>query len=133
MSKLEDRFAEDRALRDSAKAVLLADLEHTRSSFSAKGVANRVGTRIGDGAVDVFETAKQGAGRNGGIIAALIGLIILWFGRETLIEAVERVLDRSDSDDPEAASKQSSGTNPLEDAEPTSQTPPLARPRWRSR
>jgi len=87
MSKLEQRFYEDRALRDAARRVLMADVEHARTSFSAKGVANRVGSRIGDGAVDVFETARSGASDNRGIIAALIGAVLLWLGRQPILEA----------------------------------------------
>ena len=87
MSKLEERFREDRALRDAARKVLVDDIEHARTSFSAKGVANRVGTRIGDGAVDVFETARSGANDNRGIIAALIGAVLLWLGRQPILEA----------------------------------------------
>ena len=86
MSKLEQRFEEDRALRDAAKIVLLADLEHAKASFSGKGLAERVGDRIGDGAKDVFEVAKVQADDNRGIIAALIGAILLWLGREPLLD-----------------------------------------------
>ena len=99
MSKLEQRLAEDRQLRDSARAVLMADIEHARTSLSAKGMADRVGTRIGDGAVEVFELAKQKTGSNGGIIAALIGAIILWLGREPLIEAFERATQDLDTEE----------------------------------
>ena len=88
MSRLEDQLIEDRRLRDAARAVLVADLEHARTSFSSKGLADRVGTRIGDGAVDVFETAKAQASDNRGIIAALIGALLLWLGREPILEAL---------------------------------------------
>lgn len=88
MSKLNERLKQDRELRDAARAVLLADIDHARNSFSAKGVANRVGSRIGDGAVDVFETAKAQAGDNRGIIAALIGAVLLWLGREPILAAL---------------------------------------------
>ena len=87
MSTLEERLKVDPALRDAARAVLIADLEHARNSFSAKGVANRVGSRLGDGALDVLETAKETASDNRGIIAALIGAILLWLGRQPLLEA----------------------------------------------
>lgn len=98
MSKLEEQFAQDRALRDEAKSVLMADIEHARTTFSAKGVAGRVGTRIGDGAIDVYEQAKDKAGRNGGVIAALVGFLILWLGREPLMEALGRVVDKVEAE-----------------------------------
>lgn len=86
MSKLDQQLREDRALRDAAKAVLMADIEHARASFSAKGVADRVGTRIGDGAKDAFEVAKVNADDNRGIIAILIGAVLLWLSREPILE-----------------------------------------------
>ena len=99
MSPLEQRFEEDRRLRDAARAVLLADIDHARTSLSAKGVASRVGTRIGDGAIDVFETAREQASDHRGIIAALIGAVLLWLGREPILAALG--LDDSLQDSPE--------------------------------
>lgn len=98
MSNLEERFREDRALRDAARAVLMADLEHMKSSLSTKGVFSRVSSRIGDGAVDVFETAREQASDNRGIIAALIGAILLWLGREPILD----VLGLGEPDDGDA-------------------------------
>ncbi len=86
MTKLPDQFIQDRALRDSARAVILADVEHAKVSFSAKGVAGRVGGRIGDGAKDVYEVAKVHSDDNRGIIAALIGAVLLWLAREPIFE-----------------------------------------------
>lgn len=86
MSPLEQQFLEDRALRDAAKAVLVADIEHARTSMTAKGVADRVGGRIGDGAKDVFEAARAQADDNRGILAALIGAVLLWLAREPIME-----------------------------------------------
>lgn len=107
MSKLEERLKQDRELRDAAKAVLLADIDHARDSLSARGVANRVGTRIGDGALDVFATAKEHASDNRGIIAALIGAILLWLGREPLLEA----LGFADSEDEQGSEETPPGDN----------------------
>ncbi|MFU7528890.1 hypothetical protein [Qipengyuania sp. ASV99] len=95
MSDLERRFIEDRAIRDAARAVLMADITHARASLSAKGVAARIGGRIGDGAKDVFEVAKAHSEDNRGIIAALIGAVLLWLGREPILE----ILGLSDSDE----------------------------------
>lgn len=86
MSNLEQRYIEDRAMRDAARAVLMADIEHAKASFSGAGMIDRITDRISEGAADVFETAKSHADDNRGIIAALIGAIILWLGREPLLE-----------------------------------------------
>lgn len=94
MSKLLDQFHEDRALRDAAKSVLLADIEHARTSFSPKGFADRVGGRVTDGAKDVYSVAKVHADDNRGIIATLIGAILLWISRDTILEILG--LDQTD-------------------------------------
>lgn len=103
MTDLEQRFVEDRALRDAARTVLLADLEHARASFSAKGIADRVGGRIGDGAKDVYEVAKEQADDNRGIIAAIIGALILWFAREPILELLGLAEREADPDSVQAA------------------------------
>ena len=86
MSRLPARFQEDRALRDAARAVLIADLEHARTSLSGKAVAARVAGTIGDGAKDAFDVAKAHADDNRGILAGLIAILALWFAREPLLE-----------------------------------------------
>lgn len=86
MSNLYQRFTEDRRMRDAAKMVFIADAKHARASLSGKGVAERIGGRISVGAKDVFETAKSASQDNLGIIAALIGAVLLWFSRGPILE-----------------------------------------------
>jgi hypothetical protein len=73
-------------MRDTARTILMADIAHARTSLSARGVADRIGGRIGDGAKDVFEVAKTHSDDNRGIIAALIGAVLLWLAREPILE-----------------------------------------------
>ena len=96
MSNLHQRFLEDRQMRDTARTILLADIAHARTSLSAKGVADRVGGRIGDGAKDVFEVAKTHSNDNRGIIAALIGALLLWLAREPILEILGLSQDAED-------------------------------------
>lgn len=98
MSRLEDRLAQDRELRDAARAVLMADIELARTSFTPKGVANRVTGRIGDGAKDVFEVAKAQADDNRGIIAVLIGAILVWLAREPILEILGLETQQGEND-----------------------------------
>ena len=86
MTKLPQQFLEDRALRDAARDVFMADIQHARTSISGKGIAARVGSRVGDGAKDVFEVAKVHADDNRGILAALLGALVLFFAREPILE-----------------------------------------------
>lgn len=92
MMRLPDRFVEDRALRDAARAVLEADLAHIKDSLAERSVASRVtsgltatiSSRISDGARDVFEEARQQASDHRGVLAVLIGAIILWLARDPI-------------------------------------------------
>ena len=86
MSKLDQRFHEDKALRDAARKVLMADIEHAKTSLSGKHLAGRVVGRVGEGAQDVFEVAKTQADDKRGILAALVGAILLWISREPIME-----------------------------------------------
>ncbi|MEO1731552.1 MAG: hypothetical protein AAFR64_12540 [Pseudomonadota bacterium] len=118
MSSLPDTFYEDRALRDAAKTVLLADIEYARTSLSGKAVAGRVVGRIGDGAKDVFEVAKDQADGKRGLIAGLIAIVALWFARRPLLEMFgfvsdqleealeEAVLDAQEADESEPSPAQ---------------------------
>ena len=116
MSKLERELAEYRELRDASRAVLMADIDHAKAEFSPKGLTSRYLGGIADGAKDVFEVAKVHAEDNRGIIALLLGAIVLWFGREPILEALDlEVVDNdapSDSQTPESATAQTT----IEDA-----------------
>ena len=96
MSKLPARFVEDKALRDAARAVLNADLAHAKASLSGKGLANRLTTRVAEGAKDVAEVAKVHADDNRGVLAVLIGALILWLARTPILEVFG--IEQSDSD-----------------------------------
>lgn len=99
MTRLPARFVEDRALRDAARSVLIADVTHARESLSAKGVATRIGSRIGDGARDVVEVAKVQAENNRGVLAILIGALLLWLARHPLLELMGLVPSADDNAD----------------------------------
>ncbi|TAD73112.1 MAG: hypothetical protein EAY70_12855 [Sphingomonadales bacterium] len=99
MTKLPDRFIDDRAMRDAARAVLAEDIERLRTSLGEEGIASRVSsgvsstisTRIRSGARDVLDQAKAQAGDHKGVLAILIGAIILWFGRGPILEWIEEL------------------------------------------
>lgn len=107
MTRLPDRFIEDRALRDAARAVLTEDIEQLRASLSEQGIASRVSSgvtatiseRIRIGARDIWAEARLQAGDNKGVLAVLIGAIILWFAREPIFEWIEELIEESSYDD----------------------------------
>lgn len=127
MSELDRQFFEDRALRDAAREVFMADLAHAKTSLSGKSIAGRVTSRVGDGAKDVFEAAKVHGVDNRGVIAALLGAMILWFARGPIAEILGlQETDEADEDALGAAQEDTSTehSEPLQDKPPIS-TPPL--------
>lgn len=93
MNELPHQFREDKALRDAAKAVLEADLAHLKSGIADKGVAGRlreqvtgkVKRRVSAGTRDALTQVKKHAGDHRGLIAVIVGALIMWFGREPLL------------------------------------------------
>ena len=98
MTKLPDQFIEDRALRDAARSVFMADIAHAKTTLSGKGIAKRVTSRVGDGAKDVLAVAKVNADDNRGIIAALLGALILFFAREPILKILGFAPDSADDE-----------------------------------
>lgn len=105
MTRLPDRFIEDRALRDAARAVLTDDIARLRATLSEQGVAGRVSSSVGAtisgrvrrGASDLLDQAKAQAGDHVGVLALLVGAIVLWFARGPIIDWIA-TLDDDDAD-----------------------------------
>lgn len=97
MTRLPERFIEDRALRDAARAVLIEDIEHLRASLAEEGIASRVSsgvtgtisTRIRTGARDVLAQAMAQANDYKGVLALLVGAIILFLARGPILDWIE--------------------------------------------
>ncbi len=117
MSDLEQQFREDRALRNSALALLKADVTHLKTSLSGKGLAERTVSRITTGAKDTLDQASEKAGDKVGILAALIGAIALWFAREPILDAFLEETSDEDTSEPDDAEVKDSDTEALEAAE----------------
>jgi hypothetical protein len=117
MTPLPDRFIEDRALRDAARAVLADDLARVRENLSEQGLASRVSSsvsstitgRLRAGARDVLAQAQAQAGDHKGVLALLIGALILFFARGPILdwlddrEEAEEADDAAPAPDPELA------------------------------
>lgn len=106
MSALPPRFTEDRALRDAARAVVTEDLTRLRAHLGEQGIASRVSSgvkttvtaRIRSGARDVLAQAKAQAGDHKGVLAVLIGAIILFLARGPILDWLDG-LDAPDAID----------------------------------
>ncbi len=94
MSRLEERYEKDRALRDAARAVLLDDVDHARTNLTPNAIAGRVTSRIGNGAKDVLDVAKDKAGDHRTLIAAIIAAVVLWLGREPIRDLFDSLFDQ---------------------------------------
>ena len=123
MSPPPTRFIEDRALRDAARAVLEEDIARLRASLGEQGVASRVTSSVGStvtsriraGASDVLEGAKQRASDNPGVLALLVGAILLWLMRGPLLALIEAQTDGGS--DAQTDDNQTGEPGPGDDAE----------------
>ena len=85
MSERKLRMRQDRHLRDSARALIEADIEHLKANFTSKSLGERAMDRVTDGAMDLYEEAVELAQDNKGALAALIAAIVVWFARNPLL------------------------------------------------
>ena len=92
MTKRIKHLREDRALRDTAKAMLLANVESMRGFFEVNANRDRLVRRATDETRELANEAGKAASNNKGALAFLAAAIFLWFGRDEIIS----LLDRSD-------------------------------------
>ena len=102
MSALEQRLAEDKALRDAALALFKADLALVRADLDERGVGGRIADRVGESTMDMLDEAVDYAEDNKGKLAAAIAAVIVWFGRGPILDAIGGLLG-DDGDDEEPA------------------------------
>ena len=85
MDDLKARLIEDRFLRDSAKALMQADLQHVKNDLAHKSVGERATDRVKHGAMDIYEEAIEVAGDNKGALTALMAAVVIWFARNPIL------------------------------------------------
>jgi hypothetical protein len=88
MSDRRLRMLEDRYLRDSARALVEADVEHLKADFAHKSMAERAFDRVREGASDLYDEAIDAAEDNKGALAALIAAVIVWFARNPILDVL---------------------------------------------
>ena len=118
MTRLPERFIEDRQLRDSARAVLTEDIDRLRDSLAEQGIASRVSTgvtstisgRIRTGARDVLAEARAQAGERKGLLAGIIAAIVLFLARGPILEWIEELLESDFEDDDELTTPEAPDT-----------------------
>ena len=85
---MTDRLAmmkQDRYLRDSAKALVEADIDHLKTSFARKSLTERAVDRVVGGASELYDDAVDIAGDNKGALAALVAAVVVWFARNPIL------------------------------------------------
>ncbi len=125
MSRLEERYEKDRALRDAARDFLLDDMDHARTNLTPNAIAGRVTSRIGNGAKDVLDVAKDKAGDHRTLIAAIIAAVVLWLGREPIRDLFDSLFDqerdaRDAPDARDASAETAPSTDPSSDEDTAS-------------
>ena len=98
MTDRRARMIEDRYLRDSAKALLEADIEHIKADFAHKGLGERALDRVTEGAMDLYEEAIDLAEDNKGALTALIAAVVVWFARNPVLSLFGFEPDEADDD-----------------------------------
>lgn len=86
MSDRRTRMLEDRYLRDSARALVEADIEHLKADFTHKSLTERAMDRVVEGASDLYDEAVEMAEDNKGALAALVAAVVVWFARNPILE-----------------------------------------------
>jgi hypothetical protein len=121
---LPDRFIEDRAMRDAARAVLTEDIERLRAQLGEQGIASRMSssvsstitTRIRNGARDVLAQAQAQAGDHKGVLALLIGAIMLFLARGPILEWFE-TFNADDTDDTDDNASEAESPEPASEGD----------------
>ena len=85
MADRRARMVEYRYLRDSARALVEADIDHLKTGLSQKGFAARAVDRVKTGALDIYDEAVDVAEDNKGALAALVAAILVWFARNPIL------------------------------------------------
>lgn len=88
MSDRRSRMIEDKHLRDSARALVEADIKHLKADFAHKSLGERALDRVTEGAMDIYEEAIDVAEDNKGALAALVAAIVVWFARNPILDAL---------------------------------------------
>lgn len=99
MSDRRTRMLEDKYLRDSAKALVTADIDNLKADFAQKSLGERALDRVTEGAMDIYEEAIDVAEDNKGALAALIAAVVVWFARNPILDALGFDIPADETDD----------------------------------
>lgn len=90
------RMIEDKHLRDSARALVEADVDHIKADFAKKGMAKRALFRLRENASELYDEALDVADSNKGAVAAVFAALVVWFARNPLLDMVGLGIEQDD-------------------------------------
>ena len=90
------RMLEDKHMRDSARALVEADVEHIKADFANKGMAKRALFRLRENAGELYDEALDVADSNKGAVAAVFAALVVWFARNPLLDMVGLGIEQDD-------------------------------------
>ncbi len=90
------RMLEDKLLRDSARALVEADVEHIKADVANKGMAKRALFRLRENAGELYDEALDVADSNKGAVAAVFAALVVWFARNPLLDMVGLGIEQDD-------------------------------------
>lgn len=102
MTKGEDRLAQDRSLRGSARGLFDNRLAQVKADLAARGVGGRIKAKAKAETFKALDTGVDIASESKGIIAATVGALLIWAFRKPLIQAARELIAPSpvqDADD----------------------------------
>ena len=96
MTDLRLSMLEDKHMRDSARALVEADVEHIKADFANKGMAKRALFRLRENAGELYDEALDVADSNKGAVAAVFAALVVWFARNPLLDMVGLGIEQDD-------------------------------------
>ena len=95
------RLIEYRALRDSAWAVVRADIAALHANLSATGIGERIKDRAAQEAQDAWDNAREVASEHKGVVAGTLLALVAWLLRGPIGDALSALFGDDDEEDAE--------------------------------
>ena len=92
MSKAEDRLAQDRGQRGSARGLFDTRLAQVKADLAARSIGGRVKAKAQGEVFKALDSGIEIAKESKGIIAASTGAVLLWLFRAPLLKAARDLI-----------------------------------------
>ncbi|MFC0589305.1 hypothetical protein ACFFF7_07760 [Novosphingobium aquiterrae] len=89
MTDPADQLAEDRRMREAAKANFTAGIAQVKADLGARSVPARVIAKAKDEAVETMATGLEIAEESKGIVAGVVAAVLLWLFRAPLLRKIQ--------------------------------------------